>query len=81
MLVGWGENKYGSVGVGDTVSRNTPSLLLKGVIGSRNISTIKCGQYSNVVVADGNLFTWGYNFYGQLGDQTTSKRSICILTI
>lgn len=40
-----------------------------------NIVGVSCGE--NHVIAlksDGTVWTWGYNLYGQLGDNTTSQR-------
>lgn len=33
----------------------------------KNISLIETGQYHNAVYADGELYTWGWGIYGQLG--------------
>lgn len=33
----------------------------------KNISLIEVGQYHNAVYADGELYTWGWGVYGQLG--------------
>ena len=40
------------------------------------IKQVSLGEYhSAAITADGSLWTWGYNTYGQLGDSTTTNRS------
>lgn len=36
--------------------------------------SISAGFFHNGVLIDGDLYTWGYNYYGQLGDGTTESR-------
>ncbi len=39
------------------------------------------GRYSTAAIkTDGTLWTWGYNNFGQLGDNTTTYRSIPVTT-
>lgn len=33
----------------------------------KNINLIEAGQYHNACYADGELFSWGWGIYGQLG--------------
>src|SRR5262249_36561623 len=45
------------------------------VSGLSGVTAIAAGGYHNLALkADGSLVTWGRNFYGQLGDGTTSNR-------
>ncbi|MFA5130015.1 MAG: hypothetical protein WC477_03800 [Patescibacteria group bacterium] len=37
-----------------------------------SVSVIASGQWNNMAVSSVNLFAWGYNKYGQLGDGTTT---------
>lgn len=58
----WGENKYGQIGDGSTVNRNTPTL----VPGVRNVVSIAATGYSSVaVLSDGTVMEWGAT-YGNL---------------
>jgi len=41
---------------------------------SNHIISISAGYYHNGVLIDGDLYTWGGNSYGQLGDGTTEDR-------
>ena len=68
-LQAWGNNRYGELGVGafDTVapySRASPTA----VSGVPNLAGLADGFYHSVAFAtDGTVWTWGYNFYGELG--------------
>ena len=70
----WGANAKGQLGDGTTVDRNTPVQ----VHGLTNVVAIAAGyQHSLAVTYDGSkieLWAWGSNQYGQLGDGTTTDR-------
>ncbi len=73
----WGNNTYGQLGNGSssTTDSNTPVQ----VLGINNAIAIKTGIfYSLALLADGTIRAWGYNYYGQLGDNTTTQRNIPI---
>jgi alpha-tubulin suppressor-like RCC1 family protein len=69
----WGSNSYGQLGDGTTTQSNTPV----DVIGlSSGVTVLAAGYYHTCAIASGGaLKCWGYNFYGQLGDGTTTNRS------
>lgn len=69
-LWAWGSNFNGQLGDGTIINRTTPTQ-----IGSdTNWKSVSAGGYSHTVAikTDGTLWAWGYNWYGQLGDGTTS---------
>lgn len=71
-LWSWGTNNSGQLGLGDTISRNSPVQ-----IGS-NQRYISISAGLNICAAikeDNTLWTWGLNNSGQLGDGTTTNRS------
>ena len=58
----WGSNRYGQIGDGSTVNRNTPTP----VPGVQNVVSIAATGYSSVaVLADGTVMEWGAT-YGNL---------------
>jgi alpha-tubulin suppressor-like RCC1 family protein len=73
----WGRNLYGAFGDNTITNRYTPVQVL-GPGGSgylTNITAISTGNYhSTALKDDGTVWAWGYNFYGQLGDNTITNR-------
>ncbi|MCX8643956.1 InlB B-repeat-containing protein [Bifidobacterium sp. B4081] len=78
-LYTWGSNSSGQLGDGTTTSsQNRPVKVGKpqGAPDGFTWTQVSLGdQHSAAIGSDGNLYTWGYNFNGQLGDGTTSSRS------
>ncbi len=74
QLYAFGENRYGQLGISEndkTEKANpTPELVtLPGAIGP--VTEIAAGAYDSLVVtASGQLYAFGYNYYGQLGGAT-----------
>ncbi|MEW6558142.1 MAG: hypothetical protein AB1349_12470, partial [Elusimicrobiota bacterium] len=81
-LWAWGDNYYGELGLGnsggnwisydDGIDRNTPTQV--GTL--TNWSSVSGGGYHTIAIkADGTLWAWGYNVYGQLGLGDTTDRN------
>ena len=72
-LWAWGWNIHGQLGDGTTVSKNSPVQI--GL--DNNWQSVSTGRgHSLAIKSDGTLWAWGDNdWYGQLGDGTTVKRS------
>ena len=78
----WGSNNAGQLGGGTTSSRNTPVRVktpdrktypdLPADFTYLQVSA--GGNHSLAVGSDGNVYAWGWNYYGQLGDGTTTER-------
>ncbi|XP_037026178.1 uncharacterized protein LOC119067371 [Bradysia coprophila] len=61
-----GSNQQGQLGVGKGILQSLQPLLVN-YLDELDISLIEAGQYHNAVLAEGNLYTWGWGVYGQLG--------------
>ncbi len=71
VLWGWGYNFYGQLGVNSTVSRRTP-VSIQGA--KKTFCQIKSGNNHTVGIdKNGQIWGWGYNFYGQLGVNSTAS--------
>ena len=67
----WGYNNYGSLGLGDGTSRTTAQQVLGGASGSQYLTDIvevkAATMHTLALKANGTVYAWGYNYYGQLG--------------
>ncbi len=74
-LVAWGVNDYGQIGDSTNLLRSFP-VRVKGIGGKgylQNIKQITTGNATSYALTEeGKVISWGYNFYGQLGNGTTS---------
>ena len=69
----WGWNGNGQLGDGTTTDRSTPMDVTGLTSGVAAVSG--GGSHTCAVTTSGDLECWGENFYGQLGDGTTTDRS------
>jgi len=79
-LHGFGYNAFGNLGDGTTTNRPSPLLINGGSLSGKSVSSVACSQYYTMVIAtDGTLHGFGYNYYGNLGDGTTTDRPSPVL--
>jgi alpha-tubulin suppressor-like RCC1 family protein len=74
-LWAWGYNSFGFtgiLGVGDTITRSSPTQIGALTNWSTIPATMK-GAFSLAIKTDGTLWTWGYNDRGQLGIGTAGN--------
>jgi len=70
----WGYNIGGQLGDNTTTQRFTPVTTFAG---GTNWKQVSAGFLHTLAIkTDGTLWTWGSNAYGQLGDNTSTNRSI-----
>ena len=75
----WGGNYYGTLGVNGTgYDRNTPVTTFSGGTNWKQVSN--GGFFTAAIKTDGTLWTWGYNYYVQLGINNRNNRSIPVTT-
>ena len=68
----WGNNSFGQLGDGTTVSRCSPGTIAGGSTTWCQVSGGEC--HEGAIKTDGTLWTWGWNSCGALGDGTTVSR-------
>jgi alpha-tubulin suppressor-like RCC1 family protein len=68
----WGDNKYGKLGDGTGENQSTPVA----VTGLDDSATAVAAGWSQTcaVLGDASLACWGWNFYGQIGDDSVVSR-------
>jgi alpha-tubulin suppressor-like RCC1 family protein len=72
-LYTWGDNEYGALGVDSTTTAtNTPQPMGSNT----DWNYIDAGSaYTLALKTNGTLWTWGGNYYGQLGDGTNQQKN------
>ncbi len=74
-IYSWGDNEYGQLGNGSLVSSDTlVKVVLPTGVAARQAS---CGYWHSLALcSDGNVYAWGENNNGQLGNGTTTNSDI-----
>ena len=73
VIYGWGRNTDGQLGDGTLQNKSSPVTVVGGITNWNKIST--SGYTSLGLTSKGILYSWGRNLQGELGDNTTSRRS------
>lgn len=66
QLYSMGSNLYQQLGIGKHHVQALQPMLIREFDG-KNITLMEVGQYHNAVYADGELYTFGWGIWGQLG--------------
>ena len=69
----WGSNEYGELGIGNNNVSLTP--VQNDNIGNEIKDIAAGGRTSAAIMNNGDLYIWGINNYGQLGDGSTTNQS------
>ena len=71
----WGRNSYNQLGDGTTSNRGIPIQIT--ALSDKGITAIAASlNHSLAIDSDGEVWAWGLNNYGQLGDGTYTQRDI-----
>lgn len=75
----WGENNTGALGDNTRTGRSSP---VQTVAGGTSWKYVSCGyDFTAAIKLDGSLWVWGYNFWGQLGTNDTTRYSSPVQTV
>ena len=83
-LWAWGWNSNGQLGIGSTVNQNKPALIKDPANNAQAFEAVRSssGQLHSLAIRqDGNLWAWGDNQYGQLGNNQTAAKSTTPLAV
>ncbi|MCB0409597.1 MAG: T9SS type A sorting domain-containing protein [Flavobacteriales bacterium] len=65
----WGSNSYGQITLADSVSDSTLPFIIDTLFGATNVEA--GAAFSLVLSGDSTIWAFGYNYYGQLGINST----------
>ena len=69
----WGCNNQGQLGDNTIVSKSSPVSVVGGFTDWCQVSTAR--EFTVALRTNGTIWTWGYNSFGRLGDNTTVAKS------
>ncbi len=77
-LVAWGYNDAGQLGSGtSTASFIAVAVDQSGVLAGKTVSQVATGaNHSLALLFDGTVAAWGHNYYGTLGDGSTTYKAV-----
>src|ERR1700733_5067251 len=80
-LLAWGDNAFGELGNGSTTSSPVPLAVSGGAIpaGTKFTQLAAGGGHSLALSSTGQVYAWGYNLDGQLGDGGTASSSVPVV--
>jgi alpha-tubulin suppressor-like RCC1 family protein len=78
-VAAWGDNSFGQLGTGSTSASAIPVAVntaagVSALCGKTVVAISAGGNHSMALCSDGTLVTWGWNVFGQLGDNTTTNK-------
>ncbi|CAK1603467.1 unnamed protein product [Parnassius mnemosyne] len=70
----WGDITYGQLGIGDTVKRVKPMVVMS--LSGFGLQKVSCGKWHCAALTlDGRLFIWGYNYFHQVSFDSREDKS------
>ena len=77
-VVTWGFNSNGQLGNGSTTQSTVPvAVSTSGVLSGKTVIAVAAGtSHSLALCTDGTVAAWGYNAYGQLGNNSTTQSTV-----
>ena len=72
-LWSWGAGSYGKLGNNSLSDRSSPGSVVGGF--TDWVRIVSSQDHSAAIRANGTAWAWGYNYRGEVGDNTTTRRS------
>jgi amyotrophic lateral sclerosis 2 protein len=70
----WGDISYGQLGIGDTIKRMKPVVVMS--LSGFGLQKVSCGKWHcSALTLDGRLFLWGYNHFHQVSFDLREDKS------
>jgi alpha-tubulin suppressor-like RCC1 family protein len=73
-VFGWGGNRFGQLGIGHDFFRSSPQQI-EFFKNPEDIISLSCGSHFCVCVCKNGVFSWGKNYFGQLGLENSINQS------
>jgi alpha-tubulin suppressor-like RCC1 family protein len=74
-VLAWGDNTFGQLGDGVTGGARTTPVRVHLPSGTK-VTAVRAGcRHALALTSTGKVLAWGYNFFGQLGDGSTTDRN------
>jgi len=80
----WGYNEFGQLGDGTITKSNFAIAVVgtgPGALNNKVVTAISAGLDHSVAIDGANVYTWGYNYYGQLGNGAALRSNISVRTL
>lgn len=78
-LYAWGANGSGQLGDNTIVAKSSPVAVLGGLVAAQVVGNQFTSPSVHVLTTSGQIYGWGDNSFGQLGDGTILARSTPVL--
>ncbi len=75
----WGYNGNGQLGNGSTTDSSAPVAVVN--LGGRATAITAGGYHTCALLEDGSVRCWGFNYYGQLGNDTTTNSRVPVAVV
>ena len=74
----WGQNNYAQLGNNSTTNSSVPvAVTTTGVLAGKTVLSVASGSaHSLALCSDGTVAAWGPNYYGQLGNNSTTDSRV-----
>ena len=80
-LAAWGANYYGQLGNNSATDSTVPIFVSPtGILVGKTVVAVSAGLiHSLALCSDGTVAAWGENYYGQLGNNSTTNSTVPVL--